>query len=97
MKFVEDAIELVESILKVSTPDPFCTVKAVVEEMFMRSPPAAVNPERKEPEEFCSSRRLAVAEAAARMPTPVRVAAPWVIPAWPRAVEPIVKVSVVVA
>ena len=36
------------------TPDPFWMVKAVVDEMFMSSPPLAVNPERKLEEELTS-------------------------------------------
>ena len=49
---------LVESMVNTLLPEPFCTARAVVLEIFMRSPPVAVKPERKVPDEFCSSIRL---------------------------------------
>lgn len=45
-------------------------VNAVVEEIFMSSPPAPVKPERKAPEELFNSKRLAVALPAALMSRP---------------------------
>ena len=46
-------------------PVVLCTFKAVVEEMFICKPPAAVKPERKVPLESLRRKRLAVAEAMA--------------------------------
>ena len=63
MKLVEEAMELVESTLNTSTPDPFWILKAVVEEIFMSSPPAWVNPDRKVPDEFWTSIALAFCKA----------------------------------
>ncbi len=72
-KLVEEAIELVESTLKTSVPEPFWTRKAVVDEIFMSSPPEAVNPDKKTLDELYILRRLAVWAATAVMSTPALV------------------------
>ena len=49
----------------------------MVDEIFMSRPPAAVKPERKEPEELFSSKRLAVGEEAPLMSSPLVEAEAW--------------------
>ena len=46
--------------LNTDVPDPFWISKAVVEARFRSNPPAPVNPERKDPEELFTWKRLAV-------------------------------------
>src|SRR3989344_3062255 len=53
----------VVSTVKIGLPEPSWMRSAVLDEIFIKSPPAPVKPERKPPEEFLSSKRLAVGEA----------------------------------
>ena len=53
---VEEA--LVVSMAKILLPEPSCTSRAVVEEIFIRRPPPALKPAKKTSVELCSSMRL---------------------------------------
>ena len=57
--------QLVESTRNTLLPE-FCTATAVLEAIFMSSPPEPVNPDKNVPEEFCISAILAFWVAFAR-------------------------------